>query len=137
MKYVIDTNVLLAAFSRKSPCHWIWESLLAQEFTLCVTTDILEEYEEQFGWFYSVKTADFVMQTLENMPNIEFVTYYYRWQLIIADPDDDIFVDCAVAANTQFVVSEDKHFKVLKKIPFPKIEVLKIKDFEKILKSRV
>ena len=133
MRYVIDTNVLLAAFSRKSPCHWIWKSLLAQEFTLCVTTDILEEYAEQFEWFYSVETAVFAMQTIENLPNIAFITAFYRWQLIVADPDDDKFVDCAVAANTRFVVSEDKHFKVLKKIKFPKIEVLKIEDFKKHL----
>lgn len=133
MRYVVDTNVLLAAFSRKSPCHWIWESLLAREFILCVTTDILDEYAEQFEWFYSPTTSDYVMQTLENLLNIEFITYYYRWQLITADPDDDKFVDCAIAANTQFVVSEDGHFKVLKKIAFPKIEVLRINDFKKAL----
>ena len=133
MKYVVDTNVLLAAFSRKSSCHWIWESLLAQEFRLCVTTDILDEYAEQFEWFYSATTAEYVMKTLENQQNIEYITSYYRWQLIVADPDDDKFVDCAVAANTQFVVSEDNHFKVLRKILFPKIEVLKIKDFKKAL----
>jgi uncharacterized protein len=135
VKYVIDTNVLLAAFSRKSPCHWIWQSLLAHEFILCVTTDILDEYAEQFEWFYSALTADYVMESIENLPNIEYITSFYRWQLISADPDDDKFVDCAVAANTQFIVSEDKHFKVLKRIPFPKIEVLRINDFKKILKK--
>lgn len=133
MRYVIDTNVLLAAFSRTSPCHWIWESLLSQEFTLCVTTDILNEYEEQFSWFYSPQTAEFFMKTIANLPNIEYITYYYRWQLIVADPDDDKFVDCAVSANSKFIVSEDKHFKVLKKIPFPKVEVLKIAEFKKAL----
>ena len=43
---------------------------------------------------------------------------------IEADPDDDKFVDCAVACNAKFVVTDDNHFDVLKKMDFPKIDVI-------------
>jgi predicted nucleic acid-binding protein len=45
MKIVLDTNILLVSFSKKSSFYTIWESLLLGKYTLCVTTDILLEYE--------------------------------------------------------------------------------------------
>lgn len=64
--------------------------------------------------------ADFVLQTIENAVNIEWVNKYYHWNLITTDPDDNKFVDCAFACQAKFIVSEDKHFNVLKNIDFPK-----------------
>ena len=48
-------------------------------------------------------------------------------------PDDNKFVDCAVAASADFIVTEDKHFKVLKDIPFPLVNVISMDDFVEIL----
>lgn len=49
MKIVLDTNVLINSFLRKSKNYWIWKALEAEQLTLCVTTDILLEYEEIIG----------------------------------------------------------------------------------------
>ena len=49
MKIVVDTNILWVSISRKSKKHWVYENLLKGNFILCVTTDILEEYEEIIG----------------------------------------------------------------------------------------
>lgn len=46
LRLVLDTNILLVSISSKSAYHWIFEALLADEFDLCVTHDILLEYEE-------------------------------------------------------------------------------------------
>lgn len=48
----------------------------------------------------------------------------YRWNLITRDPDDNKFVDCAIAGNVRFVVSNDRHFDELKEIDFPKVDIL-------------
>jgi putative PIN family toxin of toxin-antitoxin system len=104
-----------------------------KEFFLCVSTEILEEYEEILQRFYGVETATAVMETLENLPNVMYITRYFRWNVIIADPDDDKFVDCAVAAQAKFIVSEDKHFNVLRKDPNPIIKAIKIADFKIIM----
>jgi len=79
------------------------------------------------------EVADFVLQIIENAVNVELVTKYYRWQLITADPDDNKFVDCAISCNAKYIVSQDKHFNVLKNIPFPQIEVIDIHEFQRIL----
>jgi uncharacterized protein len=135
LKYVIDTNVIVAAVSRRSEHHWIWQSLIDAEFVLCVTTEILAEYEEILSEFYNPAFASFILQTIMEFSNLELVTNYYAWQLIVVDPDDNKFVDCAIACNARCIVSDDKHFKVLKDIPFPKVEVLKPKAFKLFLKK--
>jgi len=51
------------------------------------------------------------------------------------DPDDNKFFDCAVAGNADYIVSEDKHFNILKHIPFPSVNAIKTIDFKKILEN--
>jgi predicted nucleic acid-binding protein len=55
--------------------------------------------------------------------------------LIEADHDYDKFVDCAFAADAAYIVSEDKHFNILEKVMFPKIFVLKLREFMEILEK--
>ena len=43
---VIDTNCLLQIISRNSPYRPIWDAFLAGKYELCVSNDILEEYQE-------------------------------------------------------------------------------------------
>ena len=45
------------------------------------------------------------------------------------DKDDDKFVDCAITANADYIVTEDSHFDHLKQIPFPKLNVLTLDEF--------
>ena len=51
LKVILDTNCLLAAAPRRSKYHWLYEMLKYGEVRLAVTTDILEEYEEQLSEF--------------------------------------------------------------------------------------
>jgi predicted nucleic acid-binding protein len=55
--------------------------------------------------------------------------------LITEDPDDNKFVDCAFAANAEYLVSDDKHFKILDRIPFPQINLLKMEEFLPIVST--
>ena len=43
--------------------------------------------------------------------------------------DDNKFIDCAIAAQARFLVSEDRHFAVLQKIEFPKVNLIGVADF--------
>ncbi len=51
----------------------------------------------------------------------------------MSDPDDNKFVDCAIIANADYIVSDDSHFKVLKDIPFPVVRVLSLEQFQQDL----
>jgi uncharacterized protein len=130
MKIVIDTNVLLVATSERAQSRWLFDMFLEEEFILCVTNEILSEYAEIFTQHWGKDAADEILELIEASENVQFVNTYYRWNLIQQDLDDNKFVDCAVACNTKYVISEDKHFEVLKNIPFPKVEVLKVHEFK-------
>lgn len=43
---VLDTNCLLMSLNHRSPYFKIWQDFKAGKFTLCVSTEILMEYEE-------------------------------------------------------------------------------------------
>lgn len=129
MRVVIDTNVLWVSVSRRSTSHWIFQAILNGSLTLCVTTEILEEYAEIMSQKLGADASEAVLSVFDNLPNIDLITRYYRWFAITNDPDDDKFVDCAVAAGAACIVTEDNHFKVLKSLAFPKIEAMTITQF--------
>jgi len=133
MKIVFDTNCLVRILLKNSHYRCLWDAFLYGKFELCYTTEILQEYEEVLSRFYSVPFTKFVIETILNAPNVEQATVYYKWLLIPADPDDNKFVDCAISANTDFIVSNDKHFNVLKNIDFPKVNVLDIDTFKNLI----
>ncbi len=69
-----------------------------------------------------------------NLPNVFFVDPKFQWKLIEIDPDDNKFVDCAVASSVDYIIFNDRHFDILKEIPFPKVTVLKAEEFIALIK---
>lgn len=133
MKVVLDTNILWISIPRSSPSNWLIRDLFLQKYTLCVTTDILEEYEEIIERFLGTETAQNFLDFLETIPNVEPVTKHIRWQLIVNDPDDDKFADAYLWGNAHYLVTHDKHFNVLKTRFFPRINVITLEEFRKIM----
>jgi uncharacterized protein len=133
LRIVIDTNILVRAVSGRSLSSKIFDALFNQQFTLCVSTDILLEYEEILTRIYDASTAELVIAALLVLPNVTRTEIFYDLRLIAADADDDKFVNCAFAANAHFIVTDDRHFKVLKSIKFPAFKVLSYEDFKALL----
>jgi uncharacterized protein len=132
-RVVLDTNILLVAISKRTIYHVIWQAFQKGDFALCVTTDILDEYAEKLSEKFRPEVGLNVMQAIENSPDVVHIHKYYFWNYITADPDDNKFVDCAVSSNAHFICTEDKHFNVLKKLPFPQIKVISADDFVELL----
>jgi putative PIN family toxin of toxin-antitoxin system len=131
---VLDTNVFLVSLARGFKYYWIFEALLDNRFNLCVSNEILTEYEEIIEKRYGINKTSATLDFLLLLPNVLEVTPFYLWQLIEKDKDDNKFVDCAIAGNADYIISNDKHFNILSQIEFPSIEVLKYEDFEKKFK---
>lgn len=134
-RVVLDTNCLVSSLSRKSESYDVWRGLHEGRYILCVSNSILEEYQE----ILSVKTtpdiAENVIQYLINHDFVELINTYYYFDLIKSDPDDNKFVDCAIAANATYIVSDDKHFSPLKDLDYPRLLIVKLMDFVAILQS--
>jgi uncharacterized protein len=133
MKVVIDTNILLVSVSPRSKSHWVYQKLISGEYTLCVSTEVLLEYEEIFEQKLGRIFAETVMNVLDNLPNIMYVHSYIAWDLIKADVDDNKFVDCAIAAGADYLTTNDTHFNIVKSIPFPKVNIVSLIEFYNII----
>ena len=133
-RIVLDTNCLLQALPSRSPYHKIWSEILAGHVSLCVNTEILNEYEEIIARKTNADIAHNVVEAIARLHTTEFLNVYYPFRLIEADADDNKFVDCAVAANAEYIVTNDAHFDILKQIDWPKLTVTTIKEFAKQLK---
>ena len=127
-RIVLDTNSLIQSIPSRSPYRPIWNSFMDGTNILCVSGEILNEYEEILERETSHAFALLAMNVIINNPYTIFVTPYYRFNLIKADPDDNKFVDCAVAGNARFVVTEDSHYKILREIDFPKVDIIGLDD---------
>lgn len=126
---VLDTNCLLQSLSRRSAYYRVWDDFLLGKYTLCISNEILEEYGEIIASHMSPVASKIAIETILRANNVIRVDAQFRFRLITADPDDNKFVDCAIVANADYIVSEDSHFNVLKAIAFPHVVVKRLHEF--------
>ena len=133
MDIVLDTNCLIQIISRRSRYHDLWRDFINGAYRLNVTNDIIDEYEEILSAKATPHIAKLVCEIILRAPNTVMLDAHFRWGLIESDPDDNKFVDCAIHSNAKYIVTQDKHFDILKSIVFPKLEVIDIDTFKRIL----
>ncbi len=133
LRIVLDTNCLFVSLSRKSKYRAILDALSDKKYILVLSNEIFFEYMEVITK-YGGNTAGFELkEIISTTNNLELVDIYFNWNLINNDPEDNKFVDCALAGNADFIVTDDKHFEELKKIDFPKINTITTEEFLKLI----
>lgn len=133
MRVVMDTNVLLISISRKSQYRPIFDAFLEGKFELAISNEILSEYVEILERKANSVVASNIAEVLLNRANVFKTEIFFNWRLIKDDDDDNKFVDCAIAANAKYIISNDKHFKALNEVEFPQMEVIGIGEFLKTI----
>ena len=134
MRYlVVDTNCLLQMIPVRSRFRPVWEAFLSEKFVLCVSNEIISEYTEILSRKVSATFAVNIVSAIMKSNNVRYFSPQYHFNLITSDPDDNKFVDCAIIANADFIVSDDAHFRVLKNIMFPKVNVITLEKFSEIV----
>ena len=130
---VIDTNCLLASIPPQSNNYWLYLAFKKKRFEWLISNEIMAEYEEKLINRYSVQTANLVLSILSVAPNVIFDEPYFKWNLLENDPDDNKFADLTIAGNADYLVTNDKHFNHLKTIDFPKVNIVTIDEFKRII----
>ncbi|WP_461109381.1 putative toxin-antitoxin system toxin component, PIN family [Spirosoma koreense] len=133
MNIVLDTNVLLVSLPSHSPFHRIYQSIIQGKFLLFVTNETLTEYGEQISVRFGIERTAIQLRELLNLSNVILIDVYFNWNAIEADPDDNKFVDCAVACGADYLVTNDRHFNVLNDLDFPKVKIIKAEEFLTVL----
>lgn len=135
MKVIIDCNIFVSAVSSRSEYHLIVQSLIKGIFQLAVSTDVYCEYEEKITEKYNQEIAEDFLEAMDCSPFVKPVEIFYKWNLIYSDPDDNKYVDLHIAAGADYIVTNDRHFDILKTIEFPRIQVINIDEFMTLLKQ--
>lgn len=128
---VLDTNCLVQMISSASPYRPAWMAFRQGRYTLCVTTEILNEYEEILAKMTNPIVAQNIVRAINTHSSTRHFDPHFHFHLIEQDPDDNKFVDCAITAGADYIVSEDSHFRVLEHIPFPTVSIIRLDDFMK------
>jgi putative PIN family toxin of toxin-antitoxin system len=109
MKAVIDTNVFVSSFFGGKPKQVIdcWKQ---GRISLCLSAGILDEYVRvlQVLGLGSGTELEELLKLLASSQNIEFTRKTPRLKVVKKDPDDDKFIECAVALKADLIVSGDK-----------------------------
>ena len=134
-RIVLDTNCLISSLPKKGKYYQVWQDFFANKYILCYTNEILTEYEEILTQKLGQTIAQNIIKAIIARPNTLKFDPHFQFQLITQDVDDNKFVDCAIVANAQYIVTEDRHYNVLETINFPKVDVIDLDTFLRILTS--
>ena len=128
MKVVIDTNVLISGIFFSGPPYQILNAWRDKKLTIVISQEILSEYqsvsEELSKEFPSIQ-IDQILDIITM--HAEVVDTKGIEIQICEDPDDNKFIECALAGKSRFIVSGDKH--LLKVSGYKGIKVLKPRNY--------
>lgn len=135
MRVILDSNVLLVTLPKLSKYRLIFDAFLVENLTLIISNEVITEYSEVISRYTNEVVATNVLELLLVKSNVEKYDVYFNWKLITEDFDDNKFVDLAISSNADYIVTNDNHFKTLKMIEFPKVNVIDLDSFIKLLNS--
>ncbi len=135
MRIVIDTNCFLAIIPKSSRYRPIFDAYRQKKFDLAISTEILNEYAEIFANKMTSEISNNLIELILKQSNTINTEIFYRWELIVQDPDDNKFVDLAISSSSDYIITVDNHFNILKEIPFPKVEILTLDSFLTLIQS--
>lgn len=115
MKVVIDTNVFVSSFFGGNPRKIIdlWKD---GKLVLCLSGVILDEYVGVLRRI-GLKDGHEINELLSFFSrgfNILFTTKTPKIRIVREDPDDDKFIECAVALKADAVITGDRKILALK-----------------------
>jgi hypothetical protein len=115
MKVVIDTNVFVSSFFGGNPGKVIglWKT---EKMTLCLSRDILDEYIEvlrRIGLENEEELEELLLLFSRGL-NILFTARTPKIKVVLDDPSDDKFIECAVALKAVVVITGDKALRAVK-----------------------
>ena len=117
MTVCLDTNVLIQMFGEQARWKSLRDALFLGRVEWAVSTSILMEYEEivcdRMGAPRWRQVAAFVDFLAEVRGTVRHVAPSFQFRVILHDMDDNKFADCAIAAEADFLITEDRHFSPL------------------------
>jgi len=134
-KLVVDTNVLLSSFISAGPPRLILNHIRDRLDLLCLSSSILEEYLavlQRAGISEHLQASLFSL--LHDPDHVLLVVPSRRVQVVRDDPSDNMFLECAIEARADFLISGDRHLRSLRS--FQGIEIIPPREYVSRLKAK-
>ena len=127
-RVVIDTNVFVSSFFGGNPRRIIdlWKT---GKVILCLSRPIIEEYVDvlrRLG-LQNEKELDELLSLFAQGFHVLFSAQTPKLNIVLEDPDDNKFIECAVALKAGFLVSGDKHLTGIN--DYMRIKIISPKEF--------
>lgn len=135
MKVVIDTNIFVSSFFGGNPLRIIdlWKK---GEITLCLSKDILDEYIrvlQRIG-LKDENELEELLSLFSKGFNVVFTTRTPKIRVVKDDPDDDKFIECALALKAEIIITGDRAIEAIGE--YMGIKILTPQQFLKKYKIR-
>ena len=134
-RVVVDTNVFISSFFGGNPRKIIdlWKS---GQIILCLSRPIIDEYVEvlrRMG-LQNERELEELLSLFAHGFHVLFTVKTPNLKIIEKDPDDNKFIECAVALNSKSIISGDKALQEIKDYMGIKIQSPKqfLDDFSKL-----
>jgi putative PIN family toxin of toxin-antitoxin system len=112
IRVVLDTNILVSAMLQPlGPSAQLLLLALNGSIRLCITGSIYAEYEEVISRPRLQRSPEVITGALQAIREAGFWVRPVKPVKACSDPDDDIFLECAQAADAEYLVTGNlKHF---------------------------
>ncbi len=121
-KVVFDTNVFVSALGWRGASHEIFNRCIKGNLKLFISIEIFDEIKRVLNYpkfrFHQAEIDEFLEQILEVGRLVETEV---KVQIIKDDPSDNKFLECALAAKADYIISRDSH--LLKILEFAGIKI--------------
>lgn len=128
IKAVLDTNVVISAIIFGGNPRRVLNLAIEGKIGLFFSEPMFEEIREILGGRKFRFTAPQLSAVERELEAISETVYPNESVNVVQDdPDDDLFIECALAADADYIVSGDKHLLDLKK--YGKIKIVNAVGF--------
>jgi uncharacterized protein len=111
IRIVLDTNIIVSALLQPlgQPAQ-IFVLGISGSIQLCLSGNIYAEYEEVISRPRFRRSEEIIIRTLQAIRENSLWVHPVEVVRACSDPDDDIFLECAVAAHADYLVTGIKDF---------------------------
>ena len=113
MIVTIDTNVLLAAYMSKSGAsHKILRLIIDEKIEVALSTQVLLEYDDVMKREKILELTKLSRDQTEDILDLLVLlaqkhNKYFRLRPNLRDEGDNLFIECAFASNSQYLVTSN------------------------------
>ena len=123
IRVVVDTNIFVSSFFGGNPRKIIdlWKS---GQIILCLSRLIIDEYVDvlkRIG-LHNERELEELLSLFAHGFHVLFTAKTPNLNVLEKDPDDNKFIECAVALNSKFIISGDKALQEIKEYMGIKIQ---------------